>query len=337
MAPAGRNRDQGALREPPVSWYRIIPFTRRAARLLWFGLAPSTRRSYETTRGQYEEFCALQGFREPYPASIRILGDWAASFADRVQAKTIKRYMSGLKSFHIDIGLSTDAFSSDPLNRILDGVKRLRPQLENEKREPLTREHLLKVLDQLTSSTDDLNLHAAFCLAFNGLLRTGEFTYEANEAGDPEFARWKVTRRSILLHEEFMTLRLPASKTDPFRKGINIHITATGDAACPVKSMRRLLSLGELDAAPLFQARGQAFSRKYVTEALRRSLARCGIQGYYTGYSFRRGGANHALNIGMRHDEVQAMGRWRSDAYKTYLVIDPYHTLELSRRFQQPL
>ena len=39
----------------------------------------------------------------------------------------------------------------------------------------------------------------------------------------------------------------------------------------------------------------------------------------FSGHSFRRGGASWAFNNGVPGELVQAMGDWKSDAYKVYL------------------
>ncbi|KAI0820425.1 hypothetical protein BC628DRAFT_1276145, partial [Trametes gibbosa] len=77
-----------------------------------------------------------------------------------------------------------------------------------------------------------------------------------------------------------LILSLPASKTDPFRKGVSILVAAAPDT--------RLTALG-LDSSK------------------------------YSGHSFRRGAATSAAAVGYADHEIQLLGRWRSDAYKLYI------------------
>ena len=39
----------------------------------------------------------------------------------------------------------------------------------------------------------------------------------------------------------------------------------------------------------------------------------------YSGHSFRIGGATSASLVGLKDYEIQMLGRWKSDCYKTYV------------------
>ena len=175
-------------------------------------------------------------------------------------------------------------------------------------------------------------MYAAFCLAFAGFLRAGEFTYSARDWGDVEFYKWFLTRRSVRFHEDHIELTLPASKTDPFRQGVTLTIAATGDEACAVTALRRLFHDWPASlSSPLFEL-GGSFTRQRLTETLRETLTAVGIDGYYTGYSFRRGAATSAREAGLSEDEIQLLGRWKSDSYRLYIVTYPARILAASRR-----
>ena len=104
-------------------------------------------------------------------------------------------------------------------------------------------------------------MYAAFCLAFAGFLRAGEFTYTAHDLSEVDFHKWFLTRRSVRFHDGYIKLTLPASKTDPFRQGVTITVTATGDEAYTVTALRRLFrDWPALLSAPLFQI-GGSFTR----------------------------------------------------------------------------
>ena len=60
-------------------------------------------------------------------------------------------------------------------------------------------------------------MYTAFCLAFVGFLRVGEFIYTAHNLKEVEFPKWFLTRRSVRFYDDYIELTLPASKTDPFR------------------------------------------------------------------------------------------------------------------------
>ena len=93
------------------------------------------------------------------------------------------------------------------------------------------------MLNRLTQlDYNDINLRAAFSLAFTGFLRVGEFTYRRIDLDlGPAFRNWFLTKNSIRIAPggNYMELTLPASKTDSFRHGIQLTISATNDIGCP--------------------------------------------------------------------------------------------------------
>lgn len=152
-------------------------------------------------------------------------------------------------------------------------------------------------------------MHAAFCLAFAGFLRTGEFTYSAEDRKDTDFAKQFLTRRLVAFCNDHLELSLPVAKTDPFRQVVTILIARAGDDACAFSSLQYLFHrfLAARDAS-LFDA-GSGFSRQRVTQMLRDTLLALGCTGHYSGYSFRRGATTSARDAGLSEDSIMLLGR----------------------------
>lgn len=113
------------------------------------------------------------------------------------------------------------------LERIIAGIKRLKGEKDKRERQPITRQILIQLLDHLDEkSLFGATLRAAYSLAFAAFLRCGEFTYTAGEAASPGFEQWHLTRESIDIQADRMMVSLPASKTDPFRRGIKLTVAA---------------------------------------------------------------------------------------------------------------
>ena len=253
-----------------------------------------------------------------------------------MQVQTVKKYLTAVRSTHVDMGCEgLDVFHSPQLQRMIAGMRRLRGEAGTKERHPITKDILLKLLPQLDQSTEEgMTMYSAFCLAFAGFLRTGEFTYSARDWEDEEFNKWFLTRRSVRLYDGHLELTLPASKTDPFRQGVTLTIAATGDAACAVAALERLFHEWPASlSAPLFSING-SFTRERVTTMLRQTLTAVGIDGHYSGHSFRRGAATSARIAGLSEDDIQLLGRWKSDSYRLYIVTHPAHILAESRRHQ---
>lgn len=287
----------------------------------------------------YLEYCAMQRIRPPVPATLESLVCWVAELGTRkLLPKTIKAYLTGVKSSHIDMGFTNlDIFHNPMLERIIRGIQRLRGDANTKERQPITRDILLKILTQFDVTTrEGATLHAVFYLAFGGFFRMGEFTWSQQDGEQPDFAAWNLTRGSVKLYEDHLLLLLPASKTDPFRRGVSITIAATGDEACAVRSIRHLFTcFSASTSSPLFQtAAGVLFTRRLATDILREKLQVMGYTGVYSGHSFRRGAATHARNMGLSDDEIMLLGRWKSGSFRLYIDIHPDRTLNASFRHQ---
>jgi len=282
--------------------------------------------------------CRLYLNGSSLPATVQSVASWAARLGlDHIKPKTIKGYICGLRSAHIDRGYSDyTVFDSLILLRVIRGIKRRQGDGVPRERKAITRDVLLAVLATFdTASRPGATLHAAFCLAFAGFLRAGEFTWESRDLDDADFASWFITRSSVRLFADRLDLDIPASKTDPFRKGVTLKIAATGDAGCAVASLRRMLDIAPgRPNEPLFDTGEGAFNKKRITDILRGRLHSLGYGGYYASHSFRRGAATEARNSGVPEAMIMLLGRWKSDAYLRYIEINPDLVLQASRRHQ---
>ena len=281
--------------------------SQEAARFLWWGLSSKTRKTYATPTKSYTSFCAMRGIRPPFPATNSSLMEWVAHLGNKwVKTKTIKAYLTGLRSAHIDMGFEEDldAFYSPSLQRIIAGIRRLRGEAGTQERRPITKDLLLQMLPHFNRRTKaGSTMYAAFCLAFAAFLRVGQFTYSARDLEDLDFAEWFLTRRSVRLYEDHLELTLPASKNNPF----TLTIAASDDAACPVQALRHLFRWGSSSDSPLFQLDG-AFTRETVTSQLRKILTLLGVEGHYSGHSYRRGAATSSREAGLTNEEIQLLG-----------------------------
>ena len=189
----------------------------------------------------YKKFCFL--FRKkPFPATVQTLVFRIGQLGERrLKPKTIKSYLGGLKSLRIDRALvlsKLDVYSHPVLHRIIIGIKRFRGEGKTRERQLITRDILLRLLLQFKTHTlEGANLHVAFCLAFAGFLQIREFTNV--DRGKYNFGAWNLTRRSIFFLEDRLFLVLSSSKTDLFRKGVILTISAATDNACALRSLQK--------------------------------------------------------------------------------------------------
>ena len=276
------------------------------------------------------------------PASLPSLLSWVTALAtQQLTPSTVKSYLGGVRSFHVDAGFpqsSLEIFHAPLLKRLLAGLQRENGRQRRE-RQPITRDILLRLVTRYTDrdSQREATFRAAFSLAFAAFLRVGEFTY--TDRNQPGFATRHMTRGGVTFTaDNSIDLLVPASKTDPFGNGVVVKVASTGDAACPVENLRHLFDhFPASPEAPLFTLPEGNFTREAVVRELQSSLRALGFSGQYSGHSFRRGAATAARDAGLSDSEIMALGRWKSDAFRLYIDVKPSYLLAASRRHQGAL
>ncbi|GLB36092.1 hypothetical protein LshimejAT787_0303800 [Lyophyllum shimeji] len=331
------------LEAPPHWWYERYPqYPKAVAFYLWHGLASSTRTTYSTGQNSFINYVHLNGLYNDdgsiLPASQHAILGWVASLGGRVQPKTIKQYLTHVKSMHTDLDLPFTAVESPLVQRLFRGIKRFHGERDRKPKMPITLPILHDLLAQLRPDSNHSHtvIYAACCLAYAGLLRCGEFTTKKGEF-DPSV---NLSKRCVQFFPDYdnatsIVLHLPASKTDPFRKGIAVHIAAApGKPTCPVAALKRMYAAGadkDLDA-PLFSGpNGKSLTRSFFIQSIREALFNAGYNpNLFAGHSFRRGAASAAAAAGCSDYEIQLLGRWRSDAYKLYIELDSNRLYHIS-------
>ena len=235
--------------------------------------------------------------------------------------ETIQSSLSSIRSQHVDRGLSVDIFADERLKRMIKGLKRKRGVCPPKASLEITKELLQTLVSGMGISFDEVNLRAAYCTAFAAFLRVGEFTWD----GWSDLShKTKISRQSVTFDENGNALlHLPTSKTDPFGKGTVIPLARSNNSICPVTALRTLFSrFPKPPTAPLFARTVGPFSRAYVVKRLQDQLLLVGVKNAkrFTGHAFRRGAANSAIDAGIPQQDIQSMGRWKSDSVLRYFT-----------------
>ncbi|KAF5393592.1 hypothetical protein D9757_000002 [Collybiopsis confluens] len=345
---AGSTPTPNILLDPiPSEWYQAHSnLSPRVAFYLFHGIASSTRKTYSSGQRSYIDFirtrpalCSSPG--QYLPATVPGILEWVSSLGDRaLQPKTIKSYLSSVRSLHVDAGLPFDACESPTVQRLIRGIKRYYGEKARNPKLPVT----AALMDKLASfryvsfGRDEANFDAAYKLAWSGFLRCGEFTVGDKEIFNPAV---HLTRACIQFLPSIeapthIRLTLPESKTDPFRKGVSIIVAAVPHSRfCAVTALKQLFVAHPLPLdSPLFSmVDGRSMTRSFFISTLKSRLLSIGVDpAGYSGHSFRRGAATSAAAAGYSDYEIQLLGRWRSDAYKLYLDVPVGRLLHLSAR-----
>ena len=307
-------------------------------RLFHAGLAGSTQRVYTSGKKKYLEFCCRFGV-SPVPVTEQSLIGFVASMVEQgLKHSTIKSYLSAVRHLQISVGGGDPRVGSMPqLELIVRGTKKEQAGHPKRTRLPITPTILLRmrqVWERQAGNWDCIMLWAACCLGFFGFLRSGELVAPAEGEFDPgqhlSFADVSVDHSS---RPGLLAVRIKQSKTDPFRQGITIYLGRTDTQLCPVAAMLAYMALRGPGDGPLFRFQDRRpLTRQRLVTAIRAALAKAGLKPEdYAGHSFRIGAATTAAACGVPIATIKTLGRWKSEAYQTYIRLPQTQLASISR------
>ena len=126
------------------------------------------------------------------------------------------------------------------------------------------------------------------------------------------------------------TLHLDASKTDPFRDGVDIIIAAPDATAALLRYGQHCRHALQRNAAMLLFhfPDGRPVSRAWLMRQVDQLLRLTGHDpSRYSSHSFRKGGAVSLQAQGVEDSLIRRSGRWRSDAFHLYVRHTPIDVL----------
>lgn len=272
-------------------------------------------------------FCSQHSVAEPLPASEDLLCLWISSLANRLNYRSIKVYLYGVRSLHVDLGYADPMSDCVRLERLYRGIKRDQGERSVGKRRlPVTTSMLLACQPLFNfESHDHRMLFAAMCTATGGLFRVGEITVTSSR--NPDHLRMLTLSSIRPVHSsaqallEAYTIHLRVSKTDPFRHEVDVHVCWPPAVSAIANMLRQLPLHLRHPSTPLFAFQNGMPLARSVLLAVTGHVLRCtGVDSsQYSGVSFRRGGATSLSCAGVSDRVVQLMGRWISSTYARYI------------------
>ena len=231
--------------------------------------------------------------------------------------------------------------TSDPVYRtIYDGVHREQATTVVHKK-PLDADMIERMRACVTQpggriDLDDFRIYTFVLISFAGFLRFQEAS--------------QIRRHHLQFCGTHIDLFLPQSKTDQYRQGKHVIITATGTRMCPVECLAAYCTkagIGDQDQCYIFRnvfhdPRTRRYSLRptdapmtytCVRDAFRALLHRLGEDpSEYGLHSMRSGGGSAATNAGVEARLVSRHGRW-----KTGSAEERYNEDSLANRMQVTL
>lgn len=299
----------------------------RISALMSSSVSSSTQSVYHSGHQTYTKFTQMNNYS--LVATEDTLMHFATYCLDSLNLSyhTIKLYLCGIRYYHLLQGIPNPFTLEDKLPRLqmlLKGIKR-QQKPHRPSRKPITTEILhdmVKSLQQgIFTHYSDILMSTVCVVAFFGFLRCAEFTCKSSF--DPEC---NLCFSDLAMHDNHAVLTLKQSKTDPFRKGIDIKLFRTKSTVCPIQQLSTYLSMRNSTFAcksndPLFiMENGNALTRSRFLEMLKQLLHCAGhSESGITGHSFRIGAATSAAKARIEDHLIKSMGRWSSDSYLRYI------------------
>ena len=293
-------------------------------------IAESTRKRYTVCLQRFIEFCApinLQVF--PLHEYNMIL--FASHIGTTSSYSNIKVHLAAIKYFAEIHGYTNHHQPLHTFKRlylVLRGIKRSHgKRFAKQKRAPVTPNLLRMIKFKLFNSSkhyeDKCMIWSAMLVAFFGFLRVSEFTSTHVKSFNhhttlcfEDVHLIKDSNNKVIR----ISIDIKASKTDPFRLGTTIRLSANGSQLCPVAALVQFLHMHPYKKGPLFTSHdGKYLTRKTVSQELSTMVNT--TVGNFSSHSFRIGAATTAAAAGYPRWLIQTLGRWTSDCYQQYIRV----------------
>ena len=315
----------------------------QAQTFLALAIGDSTRQTYSTGVRSFISFVDSHGIRPAFPASVQTLCLWVSFLASPPRAVTLgtcKVYLSAVVARHAEMGYDHPLADAPPLlTRVMAGIKRMAAQ-ERGPKLPITTALLEDMRPHMDlQQRSDILLWAMMWTATSGLLRISEFTTQKDSDAARVLTLQQLTfhipgRGPLSLAEacsadedvQYAILRLNASKTDPFRAGVDIVLSSPTTLQALLAYGTHLPASGDRTAPLFHDADRSAVSRRWLMKRVDGLLRKTGRNPkQFSSHSFRKGGAVSLQTAGVEDSLIRRVGRWKSDAFHLY-VRDPSFT-----------
>ncbi|XP_056102070.1 uncharacterized protein LOC130081125 [Rhinichthys klamathensis goyatoka] len=295
-------------------------------------VSPRTLQSYVTAWRCFKAFHF--SYTLPFPDFSLLSITSFISYLNSIkglQVGTIKGYLSGIQFFHkLMYGAPSPEINNSQTSLLVKGIQRSHPT-HPDTRQPITLDILTKCIHALRTVYQPLEtartLDAMFILAFFGFLRCSELAITSKF--DPR-VHPTISDLSVL-DSETISYLIKQSKTDQSKKGHFIYIFKLSSPIQPYQSIQAYLhwrsSQAKSHLDPLFiDDSNKPVTRFWFQKHLKSVLQQSGIQAkHFSSHSFRIGAATSAAQKGLSQQQIQALGRWSSDAFQSYIRTNRFH------------
>ena len=352
-APYGKFSERGLVKpEALLSKIRNARTAEALSKKANFGLSANTHESYKTAinhiRRCEEETLVDMSLPFDEKKTLEFLG-WME--ARGLKSRSMSTYISGVRAYHIASGYK-DPFMRDPMVKLIlkgqDNWDKIQAKLEGKNGKlPITK-NMMKLMKQNLIKVNwpicEKRLFWAIAtVAWSGSFRIHELcSRKAKEFdeqttllwGDLTLGELKLGRKSV----KSIGIHVKSPKIDRIGAGDNIEVFQLDNFLCPIAALARYgeeTKLEQEPGMPVFRLESvvcmtgvEVNKREAVLTSDVSDLVPGGV---VTCHSWRSGVPSEMARAGMDPEFIQAVGRWKSDAYKTYVKLPFTRRAEMAR------
>lgn len=280
-------------------------------------IGKNSKQKYKCGVNRFLRYCEERNI-SPIPTS-KTLSHFVSEVSREIQPSSVNSYLTGI-SYHF-----SHSYPEVHANRLSTAVRDTVKGCKKSFSTPTKRANAMLLsdidiaADFFKVSFDDLLFNTIMGIGFNGLHRLGELVEPDNENLRDDrrlIKRWSL---EISEKEEYASYSLPCSKTDSGFSGTTVIIPSRPNSPnCPLQTLMRYVVIRD-SAFPvnpflLLRSNGYIPTRNWFMKRLRQVFGN-----HRSGHSLRAGGATAYAQAGVRMETIQRMGRWKSDAFETYI------------------
>lgn len=303
---------------------------------------PSTLKNIRSQALIYSKFCDFYGFTM-FPAGAWQLVRYARYVANTVSSyETVMNYLAGVRKLH-ELGGYPVPGPNEPNMRHL--MRALKQELAHPIKQavPVTPELLRSMYNCVDlGRIRDIVIYTTLLVGFYLFLRKSNLVPEGKKSFD---AQKQLTRGDIQVGENMVLVVIKWSKVIQYKeKELLLPLLPAKDIRiCPVFWIKLMLRKVKTDNNdPLFAIPDSGGVNPLTYSELSDTYKRwvsavTTLTDNHTLHGLRRGGACHALEVGLVGEDLKILGDWATDAYMRYLDLTLQRRVDNMIQFMERL